>query len=104
MVGAGDLRCSLGLEVGSQDGDEPSFLAALDKIQKTADKNDLAVLGFAMSPDILSRRLNRGWRAFIVHADGSGIFNSGVQSFRSSVEFAESVKDAMTPVNGHGNK
>ena len=104
MVGAGDLRCSLGLEVGSQDGDEPSFLAALDKIQKAADENDLAVLGFAMSPDILSRRLNRGWRAFIVHADGSGIFSSGTQSFRSNVDFAESVKNAKMHVNGHGMK
>lgn len=104
MIGAGDLRCSLGLEVGSQDGDEPNFLAALDKIQKAADENDLAVLGFAMTPEILKRRLHRGWRAFIVHADGSGIFNSGVQSFRTNVEFAESVKSPKRLVNGHGSK
>ena len=104
MVGAGDLRCSLGLEVGSQDGDEPEFLAALDKIQKAADANDLAVLGFAMSPDILRRRLHRGWRAFIVHADGSGIFKSGVQSFWTNVEFAESVTGSRRLVNGHGSK
>lgn len=101
MVGVGDLRCSLGLQVGSQDGDEPSFLAALDKIQKAADVNDLAVLGFAMTPEVLRRRLLRGWRAFIVHADGSGIFNSGVQSFRSNTELAESVKNSKTHVNGH---
>ena len=58
MVGAGDLRCSLGLEVGSQDGDEPVFLDALEKIQKAADGNELAVLGFAMTPEILRRRLS----------------------------------------------
>ncbi|KAL8726521.1 MAG: hypothetical protein Q9166_006653 [cf. Caloplaca sp. 2 TL-2023] len=107
MVGAGDLRCSLGLEVGSQDGDEPSFLAALDKIQRAADKNGLAVLGFAMTPGILRRRLDLGWRAFIVHADGSGIFNSGVQAFRSNVEFAESLQQSrktVTGVNGHSSK
>ena len=92
MVGAGDLRCSLGLEVGSQDGDEPSFLAALQKIQKAADDNGLAVLGFAMTKGILKRRLELGWRAFIVHADGSGIFNSGMQSFNSNVEFAQSIQ------------
>ena len=102
MVGAGDLRCSLGLEVGSQDGDEPVFLDALEKIQKAADGNELAVLGFAMTPEILRRRLNRGWRALIVHSDGSGIFNSGVQSFRSNVELAESVKSPKKLVNGHG--
>ena len=103
MVGAGDLRCSLGLEVGSQDGDEPAFLDALEKIQKAADENNLAVLGFAMTPEILRRRLNRGWRAFIVHSDGSGIFNSGVQSFRSNMELASSVKSAKV-VNGHGSR
>ena len=101
MVGAGDLRCSLGLEVGSQDGDQPAFLDALKKIQKATDKNELAVLGFAMTPKILRRRLDRGWRAFIVHSDGSGIFNSGVQSFRSNVELAESVKSPKKFVNGH---
>ena len=102
MVGAGDLRCSLGLEVGSQDGDEPQFLEALEKIQKAADENNLAVLGFAMTPEILRRRLRRGWRAFIVHADASGIYNSGVQSFRSNVELAESVKGPKKFMNGHG--
>ena len=104
MVGAGDLRCSLGLEVGSQDGDEPEILAALDKIQKAADGNGLAVLGFAMTPDILRRRLQRGWRAFIVHADASGIFNSGVQSFSPNVEFAESINGSKGLVNGHSSK
>ncbi|KAL8897461.1 MAG: hypothetical protein Q9207_007206, partial [Kuettlingeria erythrocarpa] len=32
---------------GSMDGDEPEFLAALTKIQRAADANGLAVLGFA---------------------------------------------------------
>lgn len=100
MVGAGDLRCSLGLEVGSQDGDEPSFLAALDKIQRAADKNGLAVLGFAMTPEILERRLKLGWRAFIIHSDGAGVFKSGVKSFEDSINFAK-LKSA-NGVNGVG--
>ncbi|KAF4629853.1 hypothetical protein G7Y89_g8288 [Cudoniella acicularis] len=89
MVGTGDLRCSLGLEVGSQDGDEPRFLAALDKIQRAADKHGLAVLGFAMTPKILERRVKLGWRAFIVHSDGSAIFNSGVKSLEDNVRLVE---------------
>lgn len=88
MVGAGDLRFSLGLAAGSQDGDEPTFLAALDKIQRAADANNLAVLGFAMTPDILRRRLQLGWRAFIVHADASGIFKSGTEGLQSNLEVA----------------
>jgi len=104
MVGAGDLRCSLGLEVGSQDGDEPSFLAALDKIQRAADKNGLAVLGFAMTHEILERRLKLGWRAFIVHSDGSAIFKSGMESFEDNVKFAKLIgTNGTNGVNGATN-
>ncbi|KAH8658403.1 putative 2-dehydro-3-deoxyglucarate aldolase [Xylariales sp. PMI_506] len=102
MVGVGDLRCSMGLEVGSQDGDEPAFLAALDKIQKAADANNLAVLGFAMTPEILRRRVERGWRAFIVHTDGYGIFKSGNESFDASVKLAKQTKMGANGFsNGH---
>lgn len=101
MVGAGDLRCSMGLEVGSQDGDEPVFLAALDKIQRAAEKNGLAVLGFAMTPEILERRLKLGWRAFIVHSDGAGVFKSGMKSFEDNVALAKLVGlNGVPKVNG----
>ncbi|KAG6009341.1 hypothetical protein E4U21_002649 [Claviceps maximensis] len=109
MVGAGDLRCSLGLAVGSQDGDEPLFLDALDKIQRAADANNLAVLGFAMTPDILRRRLERGWRAFIIHSDGYGIFKSGVEGLESSLELAAKAvhlrdKDKVTNGTAHDSR
>ncbi|KAG5927434.1 hypothetical protein E4U42_002269 [Claviceps africana] len=109
MVGAGDLRCSLGLAVGSQDGDEPVFVQALERIQRAADANGLAVLGFAMTPEILRRRLERGWRAFIVHSDGYGIFKSGVEGLDASLELAEAVRRRGTDkvVNGtahHGKR
>lgn len=86
MVGVGDLRCSLGLETGSQDGDEPVFLAALDRIQAAADANGLPVLGFAMSPEILKRRIKLGWKAFIIHSDGSGVYNSGMQALDAQLQ------------------
>ncbi|KAF8252247.1 HpcH/HpaI aldolase/citrate lyase family protein [Wilcoxina mikolae CBS 423.85] len=92
MVGASDLRFSLGLAAGSMDGDEPSFLAALDKIQRAADANSLAVLGFAVTPEILERRLKLGWRAFICHADASGIFSSGTQGLLAYQKIAEGKK------------
>lgn len=62
MVGAGDLRCfcSLGLAVGNQHGNEQVFLDALEKVQRAADTNGLPVLGFAMTPEILQHRLERG--------------------------------------------
>lgn len=88
MVGAGDLRASLGLEVGSQDGDEPVFLEALQKIQRAADANGLAVLGFAMTPEILARRVEQGWRAFVVHSDAAGIYHSGVRALEAQAQVA----------------
>ena len=91
MVGASDLRFSLGLPAGSMDGDEPEFVAALEKIQQAADVNDLAVLGFAVTHEILRKRLKLGWRAFICHADASGIYNSGTHSLSANLEVAETV-------------
>ena len=99
MVGASDLRFSLGLQAGSMDGDEPEFLAALERIQNAADSNGLAILGFAVTPEILEKRLKLGWRAFICHADASSIFSSGTQSLQSNLLIAETVaqvKDLQT--------
>ena len=92
MVGASDLRFSLGLEAGSPDGDEPVFIEAMEKIQKAADANGLAVLGFAVTPEILEKRIKLGWRALICHADASGIFNSGTQGLKFNRELAESIE------------
>ncbi|KAL9605382.1 MAG: hypothetical protein Q9179_001439 [Wetmoreana sp. 5 TL-2023] len=96
MVGASDLRFSLGLPAGSMDGDEPEFLAALAKIQRAADNNGLAVLGFAVTPGILRKRLKLGWRALICHADASGIFHSGTQSLENNLRVVETVVRAKT--------
>ncbi|RMD41934.1 hypothetical protein DV735_g3155, partial [Chaetothyriales sp. CBS 134920] len=99
MVGAGDLRASLGLEVGSQDGQEPVFLEAMAKIQRAADANGLAVLGFAMTPDILQRRIQLGWRAFVIHSDASAIYKSGVQTLEAQVKVADAAEDIPVTVS-----
>jgi len=99
MIGASDLRFSLGLQAGSMDGDEPEFLAALERIQHAADSNGLPILGFAVTPEILEKRLKLGWRALICHADASSIFSSGTQSLQSNLLIAETVaqvKDLQT--------
>jgi len=70
------------------DGDEAEFLAALDKIQCAADANKLAVLGFAVTLEILEKRIKLGWRALICHADVSGIYNSGVQGLQANQQLA----------------
>ena len=98
MVGATDLRFSLGLAAGSPDGDEPEFLSALAKIQHAADVNGLAVLGFAVTPEIVRRRLRLGWKALICHADASGIFNSGTQVVQKNQTIADKEFGSILPV------
>ena len=101
MVGASDLRFSLGLPAGSMDGDEPKFVAALARIQSAADANGLAVLGFAVTPEILRKRIELGWRAFITHADASSIFNSGTQNLEANLQV---VKPVSHSTNGEVEK
>ncbi|KAK1139080.1 hypothetical protein N8T08_001326 [Aspergillus melleus] len=105
MVGAGDLRCSMGLEVGSQDGSEPAFLDAMNKIQCAADRNGIAILGFAMTREILERRLKLGWRALIVHSDAAGVFKSGMMSIEDNVALVNELgSDCSNPRHGANGK
>lgn len=83
MVGATDLRFSLGLEAGTNDGEEASFLESMEKISKAAKMNNLPILGFATSPEELHKRLALGWTAFIVHSDYAGLYSSGIESLKT---------------------
>ena len=85
MVGTSDLRLSMGLQVGSYDGEEPEFVEALERVQKAADGAGKPVIGFANSRDVLRKRLQLGWRAVVVHMDAEGIWGSGVRSWEEGV-------------------
>ncbi|KJK62260.1 HpcH/HpaI aldolase/citrate lyase family protein [Aspergillus parasiticus SU-1] len=93
MVGATDLRFSLGLPRGSPDGDEPVFLSALDKIQRAADANGLAVLGFAATPDVLERRIRQGWKAFVGIGDSASIFKAGSQQVEEYEKLSRRIRN-----------
>ena len=93
MVGASDLRFALGLPPGIGDGDEPSFVGALNKIQKAADEASIPVLGFATTSEIIRKRMALGWRAFICHGDVTGIIISGTRSLDM---FLKLVKDTAS--------
>ncbi len=83
MVGASDLRFSLGLKAGSPDGDEACFVDSLQKIQDAANAQNLPILGFGTSPEVLRKRLALGWTAFVIHSDVNGLYSSGVTSMES---------------------
>ena len=71
------------LAPGSLDGEEPVFVAALQKIRDTAKAHKLPIMGFGLSPSILQRRIEMGWTAFIIHGDVDAILNSATQSLQS---------------------
>lgn len=71
------------LAPGSLDGDEPVFVAALQKIRDTAKAHQLPIMGFGLSPSTLQRRIAMGWTAFIIHGDIDAILNSATQSLQS---------------------
>jgi 4-hydroxy-2-oxoheptanedioate aldolase len=83
FIGTGDLRMSMGLSPGTLDGDEPNFRAALERIRDAARANNLAIMGFGISPDTLQKRIEMGWTAFIIHGDIDAIYTSAVQSIDS---------------------
>ena len=52
QVGTLDLRISMGLPPNMGQGSEPEFLAAVDKVWKTAEKYGKAKGGFAFGPGL----------------------------------------------------
>ncbi|KAJ5532736.1 HpcH/HpaI aldolase/citrate lyase family protein [Penicillium frequentans] len=79
FIGTGDLRMSMNLAHGSLDGDEPVYLAALEKIRDAAKANNLPIMGFGISPSGVELRLDMGWNAFIVHGDIDAICTSATE-------------------------
>lgn len=82
FVGTGDLRLCMNLTPGSLDGEEPVFVAALQKIQDTAKAYKLPIMGFGLSPSTLQRRIKMGWTAFIIHGDVDAILSSATQTLK----------------------
>lgn len=73
---------SMGLAVGTLDGDEPIFRSALERIRDAAKANNLPIMGFGISPDTVQRRIEMGWSAFIIHGDIDSIYTSAVKSLQ----------------------
>ena len=82
------------LAPGSLDGDEPVFVAALERIREVAKRHGLPIMGFGLSPRTLRQRIDMGWSAFIVHGDVDAICSTAVQSL-------ELFSQATATTNGH---
>lgn len=79
---------SMNLAPGTLDGDEAVFISALQKIHAVATAHQLPIMGFGLSPEILQRRMEMGWSAFIIHGDIDAICTSAVQARQLYAEAA----------------
>ncbi|KAJ6469182.1 Pyruvate/Phosphoenolpyruvate kinase-like domain-containing protein [Mycena vitilis] len=68
MIGAGDLRLDMGLSLGLT-GDEPEFVAAIEKATKVSNDTDIPLLGIAIGPDMIKMRIDQGFRAIVCCMD-----------------------------------
>jgi 2-keto-3-deoxy-L-rhamnonate aldolase RhmA len=57
---AGDLRLDMGLPLGMT-GDEPEFVAAVEKATKVSKERNIPLLGLAIGPEMVKLRLDQGF-------------------------------------------
>ncbi|KAJ6617504.1 Pyruvate/Phosphoenolpyruvate kinase-like domain-containing protein [Mycena sp. CBHHK59/15] len=68
MIGAGDLRLDMGLPVGFV-GEEPEFVAAMERVTTLSKKYGKALMGVAIGPDMVKERLRQGFRLLVSTID-----------------------------------
>ncbi|KAJ7489545.1 Pyruvate/Phosphoenolpyruvate kinase-like domain-containing protein [Mycena latifolia] len=61
MIGAGDLRLEMGLPLGMT-GDEPEFVAAVERATKVSKERNIPLLGVAIGPEMVKMRIDQGFR------------------------------------------
>ncbi|KAF7304273.1 2,4-dihydroxyhept-2-ene-1,7-dioic acid aldolase [Mycena chlorophos] len=68
MIGAGDLRLDMGLPLAMV-GDEPEFVAAMEKATAMSKKYKLPLVGLAIGPEMLLERIDAGFTVLSVASD-----------------------------------
>ncbi|KAJ7634433.1 Pyruvate/Phosphoenolpyruvate kinase-like domain-containing protein [Roridomyces roridus] len=68
MIGTGDLRLEMNLSPG-MDGEEPEFVQAMDKAKKVSKQLDVPLLGVALGPELIRKRVEQGFKILMVCMD-----------------------------------
>ncbi|KAG8812797.1 hypothetical protein FRC17_001811 [Serendipita sp. 399] len=113
MIGIGDLRLDMNLPI-KFDGEEPEYIAALDKLEGLARKYNKALLGFAF-PEMTAffeDRIRRNYQLLMVAADSYtmtyGLAMANGQSRGRIAEIqatmAKEKEGAAHQVNGHADQ
>ncbi|KAJ7026132.1 Pyruvate/Phosphoenolpyruvate kinase-like domain-containing protein [Mycena alexandri] len=68
MIGVGDLRLDMHLPAGMS-GDEPEFVAALEKAGRVSKERNIPLLGLAIGDEMVKARIDQGFRILAVCMD-----------------------------------
>ncbi|KAF8218292.1 Pyruvate/Phosphoenolpyruvate kinase-like domain-containing protein, partial [Mycena galopus ATCC 62051] len=68
MIGAGDLRLDMGLSLGMT-GDEPEFVAAMEKAKRVSEQTNIPLLGAAVGTELIKERLDQGYKILVCCLD-----------------------------------
>lgn len=83
FVGPNDLHAQLGL-VPSSDGEEPEFMAALDRIKASAKQHNVAMGIFSSNGETSAARIRQGFQFISVTTDLSSMIGGATQNLRTA--------------------
>lgn len=92
MIGTGDLRLDMRLPFGF-DGQEPEFIAAVDRIENAARAHGFPLVGFALGQQAMEAKLAKGYTGLMVGADILAIINAHASLLGMAREAAKTVDE-----------
>lgn len=87
----GSLDCRASMSLAGVWGEEPEFLAVLDKLKKTLRKHDKPWAGLALGPPEVMKELGRGKAVAFVQADVYSIVKTAMESLNQARELLPAV-------------
>ncbi|KAJ6567678.1 Pyruvate/Phosphoenolpyruvate kinase-like domain-containing protein [Mycena vulgaris] len=94
MIGAGDLRLEMGLPLGMT-GDEPEFVAAVEKATKVGKERNIPLLGVAVGPEMVKMRIDQGFRVLACcldfHTFAYGMIKNVAEARGAAEEYMQTI-------------
>ncbi|KAJ7471311.1 Pyruvate/Phosphoenolpyruvate kinase-like domain-containing protein [Mycena galericulata] len=94
MIGAGDLHLDLGLPL-SMESDAPEFVAAMAKAKKVSKERNIPLLGVAIGPEMIRKRIDQGFTILASSADlhtlAFGLISTLAEARKTAEEHMEKV-------------
>ncbi|KAJ7067291.1 Pyruvate/Phosphoenolpyruvate kinase-like domain-containing protein [Mycena amicta] len=102
MIGAGDLRLDMGLSL-AMTGDEPEFVAAVEKATKMSKQYKVPLLGAAMDQEMVRLRIDQGFTIIATAMDLYTLAFGTIQSINEARTAAEEYMAGKQKTAAHQN-